>query len=216
MVELSLDSGMYQAKLKAQLVFVNQHDESWNYSMKIVDYMDTYESYLQIIYDRIPVLPQEVKKDSGSFEDLKLNTQKRVTSPFYQKRQYPRILLNVKVPTEIVDNGKRMMVHLWDFNYCYVSLKGRGLPKEFTLYLTQRLALHCVFENDIHDSEHLYAVTNGETLARSPETSDELLAWVSRMNKDAVQRASAKRPARRVQKSAASGKMEDFDEKDLV
>lgn len=216
MVELSLDSGMYQAKLKTQVVFVNQRDESWNYSMKIVDYMDTYDSYLQIIYDRIPVLPQEIKKDSGSFEDLKLNTQKRVTSPFYQKRQYPRILLDIKVPAEASEGGKKMTVHLWDFNYCYVSLRGSGLPKELTLYLTERISLHCVYENDIHDSEHLYAVTNGETLARSPETSDELLAWVSKMNKDAVQRASAKQPVRKVPKSTSSDKIEDFDEKDLV
>ena len=215
-VELSLDSGMYQAKLKTQVVFVNQRDDRWNYSMKIVDYMDTYDSYLQIIYDRIPVLPQEIKKDSGSFEDLKLNTQKRVTSPFYQKRQYPRILLDIKVPAETADDGKKMTVHLWDFNYCYVSLRGSGLPRELILHLTEKISLHCVYENDIHDSEHLYVVTNGENLARSPETSDELLAWVSKMNKDAVQRASAKQPVQRVQKSAVSGKIEDFDEKDLV
>lgn len=216
MVELSLDSGMYQAKLKAQVVFVNQRDESWNYSMKIVDYMDTYDSYLQIIYDRIPVLPQEIKKDSGSFEDLKLNTQKRVTSPFFQKRQYPRILLDIKVPAETAEGGKKMTVHLWDFNYCYVSLRGRGLPKELILHLTERISLRCTFENDIHDHEHLYAVTNGETLARSPETSDELLEWVSKMNKDAVQRASAKRTVRQVQKNTETKKIEEFDEKDLV
>ena len=215
-VELSLDSGMYQAKLKTQVVFVNQRDDRWNYSMKIVDYMDTYDSYLQIIYDRIPVLPQAIKKDSGSFEDLKLNTQKRVTSPFYQKRQYPRILLDIKVPAETADGGKKMTVHLWDFNYCYVSLRGSGLPQELILHLTERISLHCVYENDIHDSEHLYAVTNGEALARSPQTADELLEWVSKMNKDAVQRASAKQPVRQVQKSTAPKKTEDFDEKDLV
>ena len=64
-VMIELQSDKYQAKLGTKVVFVSQRGEQWNYSMKIEHYGDSYDEYLQMIYDRIPVLPQEIKKDSG-------------------------------------------------------------------------------------------------------------------------------------------------------
>src|SRR5699024_10999667 len=66
-VFVTLDNGTYLAKLKVQIVYVNMSGNRWNYSMKILDYLNTYDDYLQMLYDRVPRLPQEIQKDSGSF-----------------------------------------------------------------------------------------------------------------------------------------------------
>jgi|LGVE01.1.fsa_nt_gb hypothetical protein len=50
-VDIKLWSDKYMANLKAEIVFVTQYEKSWNYSMKIIDYTNTYDEYLQMIYD---------------------------------------------------------------------------------------------------------------------------------------------------------------------
>ena len=213
-VTVDLANDMYTAKLKTRVVFVNQRDDYWNYSLKITDYMGTWDDYLQIIYDRIPVLPQEIKKDSGSFEDLKLNTQKRVSTPFYQKRQYPRILLDTMVYySEEGEEYANRRLHLCDFNYCYASTDESNLPDRLTIWLTDELALHCVYETKIHSGERLYNVTNINELIRDEEKSALLLDWLAKTNRQA--RAGKKAAFKQPQKSTAPKKT-DFDEKELV
>ena len=211
-VSLSLKSEKYQATVGAKVVFVSQNGGYWNYSMKIVDYKESYDEYLQIIYDRVPVLPQEIKKDSGSFDDLRLNTKKRVTTPFYQKRQYPRVILDMKVPYKAKDakNEKQpQKVHVWDFNYCHITLRGEKLPKELELLISEKLTLKCRYETDIYSGDKLYKVVNGGELTEDKELEVLLLQWLCG-NAGMAGKETA---------SAAQGpseQMGEFDEKDLL
>ncbi len=76
----------------------NTHDSDLNnYSFKITDYLDSYDDWLQIIYDRSPALPEAIKKDSGIFEDLQLNVKKRFETPFFKKRSFPRVPIDEEV-----------------------------------------------------------------------------------------------------------------------
>lgn len=216
---LLLKSDKYEATLRTKVVFVSRRRHKWNYSMKIVGYEDTYDEYLQMIYDRIPVLPQEIKKDSGSFEDLRLNTRKRVAAPFYQKRQYPRILLEADVLCECAGEQEENLkegqtVHLRDFNYCYVTLRrGQVLPEELNLKLTEELMLHCVYETTLRNSDLLYGVTNVDALTRDTGKAALLASWLEQTARKAEETGKAeKEPA----KQTALAKKTEFDEKDLL
>ena len=215
-VTIDLWNGRYKAKLAAKVVFVNRRGKKWNYSMKIMDYVDTYDEYLQMIYDRIPVLPQEIKKNSGSFDDLRLNTKKRVEVPFYQKRQYPRIIVDTDVAYENLDgqNSTTKMTHMHDFNYCYVTLQHEcDLPKEIKIILTDDIVLHCNFEMILRSGDHLYQVKNLEELTNDTQIEDFLMKWLEEMAKKAED--AKKEAAKSTRKMPSVGKKE-FDEKDIV
>ena len=201
----------YHAKLRTQIVFVSEMKKQWNYSMIIKDYNDTYDDYLQIIYDRIPVLPLEIKKDSGSFEDLKINTKKRVTSPFFQKRQYPRILLDVEVPCKEIEDKR---VRLFDFNYCYANIKNADSVNELTLAVAGDIPFHCTFESEVHSGGRLYRVTNIGEVLKDKQQYNKLLKWMTLSHETAMK--LEKERIQREKKEAKERSKKEFDENDLV
>lgn len=212
---LQMKSDMYEVDLAAKIVFVSQRGMSWNYSMKIVDYKDSYDEYLQMIYDRIPSMPQEIKKNSGSFDDLRLNTRKRVAAPFYQKRQYPRIFLKTEVfyrDMEIAQSKtvNEQKVYLEDFNYCYVTLvHDKELPQTVALQLTEGIELFCQFDSIKRDGTFLYRITNVDALTSNVQTATKLMAWLMETYKDNLSDTET------TVKKSSKGK-KDFDEKDLL
>lgn len=221
-VEVELSAERYSASLLAEVVYVNQLENGWNYSMKILDYRGTYDEYLQILYDRVPVLPTEIKKDSGSFEDLKLNTKKRVVSPFYQKRQHPRVLFEADVTYQVgkdalEDAGvsEKGTVHVVDFNYRFITIKKDNFPKKFTLLPEKKYYLDCEFESEVHSGLNLYKVLNCDQIWKEKVIMDEFLIWLAEMDK----KAAGQRKEYEIQmmeKEKAKQKKEYFDETKLV
>lgn len=218
MVSVELESEQYHAKLKAQIVFVSQQGRQWNYSMRIMDYGDSYDEYLQMLYDRVPVLPQEIKRDSGSFEDLKLNTQKRLTTPFFQKRQYPRILLNVNVDCYLPEGESRKLygqVLLHDFNYCYVCVEQGMKQEKIVLKLPVDIELECRYEKELNSGYQLYEVKNIKDLLADTERMERLMVWLKETNEEALNQQETNRRNNAAQKKKEEKKKE-FDETDLV
>lgn len=204
----------YEAKLKTRIVFVSQVKKQWNYSMRILDYMNLYESYLQILYDRVPCLPLSIKKDSGSFEDLKLNTTKRVEKPFFQKRQYPRILLNVQVECAQAPGGK---VTLHDFNYVYANLGEVSLPDEIQLKITEHILFQCNIEKESQAGKRLFRVMNMEDLERDKKLYEELINWLWATHEVAMEQEEHKHKKQvEEQKKQHQAEKEFFDENKLV
>lgn len=215
-VVVDLKSEKYQVRLAAKVVFVSQSDGKWNYSMKIMDYVDSYNEYLQMIYDRVPVLPQEIRKDSGSFDDLRVNAKKRAETPFYQKRQYPRVLLCMKAAYETEDEQgfwEEGSIFLRDFNYCHVTLRGKRIPKELKLLLTDELVLDCCFETELYSGYKLYRVMNCDELTVYDETYWRLLEWLCERNASAVNNNPelSEMPER-----PSASKVKDFNEIELI
>ncbi len=201
----------YHANLRTQVVFVSERDHLWNYSMVIKDYKDSYDDYLQIIYDRIPVLPLEIKKDSGGFEDLKLNTKKRVVAPFFQKRQYPRIALDIDVRCE--SEGLES-VHLYDFNYCYINVPKTILKNEITIIVADDIKLHCVADQEIRGGKKLYRITNMAEIMDNEVLYDRLLEWLSKTHEEAI--LSSKEKLVKEKAAEKANRKREFNESELV
>lgn len=214
-LEVEFSSERYHARLSTEIVYVRKDGERWCYSMKITDHHDTYDDYLQLLYDRVPTLPEEIKKDSGSFEDLKMNTQKRVTPPFFQRRYVPRILLDIDVRYEAAAGGETGRtagtVRLSDFNYTHVTLKDPALPKQLVLMPEYEWALQCEYEGEIRDGLLLYRVTNSQKLWENKQVMDAFGVWLAKTENE------AKRRQQEADHSAPKEKEKsDFDETKLV
>jgi cellulose synthase (UDP-forming) len=77
----------YKAQLFAQLVRVDQCEDGWRYAFEILDDCDTGSEYWQLIYDRVPTLPQRLDRTGGSLEDLRVNIVRRFFRPLPKATQ---------------------------------------------------------------------------------------------------------------------------------
>lgn len=221
-LEVEVWSDKYTSKLLCEVVYVSNINDKWKYSMKILDYKDTYDEYLQLLYDRVPILPGEIKRDSGSFEDLKLNTMKRIISPFYQKRQLPRILLDVQVAYRTTKAAAKKAgveedgeIHVMDFNYCFVSVNCEKAPKTFTLHPDEKYAWDCEFVQEIQSGLKLFKINNIEKIWKNESAMRELLAWLIKTNEEANKK-NAEKEAQKKAEEKAEKKKKDFNETNLV
>lgn len=224
-VFVTLDNGTYLAKLKVQIVYVNMSGNRWNYSMKILDYLNTYDDYLQMLYDRVPRLPQEIQKDSGSFDDLKLNMKNRVTSPFYQKRKRPRILLDTMVnyyiyeATDSKEVKERMeptgKIKLHDFNYYYACLDSVITPEHIVIQFTEGIRFDCTYKTQLSNGYQLYQVVNYEEVVSNPLKLKQLAKWLQKNNVKAIERQEQIKKKHAIEKKELS-KNKDFEEINLI
>ena len=221
-LEVDLASEKYKANLLVEVVYVCEREDAWSYSMKILDHKGTYDDYLQLMFDRVPMLPTEIERDSGSFQDLKLNTKNRVVSPFYQKRQFPRVYLDAdvecKVETTAENDGKSDAVsslHVVDFNYCFVTLDEEEAPEKFTLLSKEKYALNCEFMEELRSGVKLCRVTNINSIWENKSLMEEFLIWLVKTHEEACKK-KADRDKKRKEEEKAEKKKEDFNETKLV
>ncbi len=189
----------YYVVLSAVVVYVKQsNDGDWLYSMKITDFHGRRDDWLMILYDRIPTLPVVIRNDAGSFDDLRLNMKKRVSAPFYQKRCYPRVVLDIEVPCKEV-KGNKIMVH--DFNYAYFTLS-EDAPELSSMHVafSKNTVFELEYERMLRTGRKLYAVKNLEDIMDNEETADEVLEFLVEHEKNAEQ--ERKRSARKKTKKA--------------
>lgn len=211
LINIELQWKSYHVKLQAQIVFVTKFDKKWSYSMVIKDYMNTYDDYLQIIYDRVPILPQEIKKHSGSFEDLKINTQKRIATPFFQKRQYPRILLNVEIPCMELEGGRLKVI---DFNYSYLTTDKDINFTEITLVFAEDIRISCAYEQKKHLGQRIYKIKNMDEVIRNKSQYNNLLKWIKENHEKALLVEEKRIKEERKQQKEKEKK--EFNESDIV
>jgi cellulose synthase (UDP-forming) len=206
-VDLVVSGGAYEARLKALIVFVDQRDDLWNYSMRITDYCGTYDDYLQLLYDRIPTLPQSIKQNSGSFDDLYLNSKKRITQDVFQKRHLARVQMQQSVPCPEAPGGA---VTVSDFNYCFVNLASKvALPSELTLKPLEGLEIRCRTRNTATaNGGWLYSVENRDELVNNEVTYNLLLQWLCGSTVNVEMNPEAGK--------VAEEKKKEFSEADLV
>ncbi|MCR5303329.1 MAG: glycosyltransferase [Lachnospiraceae bacterium] len=183
----------YTVTLSAIVVYVKQNVEGdWLYSMKIKDFHGMKDDWLMIIYDRIPTLPVIIRNDAGSFDDLRLNMKKRVTAPFYQKRCYPRVLLDMEIPCKEIKEGK-IKVH--DFNYAYFTLSEEA-PELTDMHVafSRNAVFELEFDRVLRNGKKLYSVKNLEEVMDDREAADEVLEFLVEHEKNAeVEKKRAQR-----------------------
>lgn len=205
-VEILLDTEDYHVDLFATIVHVSQWNDRWNYALRVTDLNGSYDDLLGILYDRIPTVPTEIKKDSGSFEDLKLNLQKRVTSPFYQKRNYPRVMIDDMVTCL---NEDIKSVKVFDFNYVCLTVAQDNGSDQMRLAVKDDIILNCQFETQIRKGLRLYNVVNYREVLNDRRKRNELMDWM--MDSGSKQRQQEKKTM-----EARSGKTGEFDEIGLL
>ena len=68
-VSMVIDNFTYRAEMKGVItdMIVSRYGGSNNYRIEIVDFGKDQETYFQILYDRIPTLPQQLRQDFGFF-----------------------------------------------------------------------------------------------------------------------------------------------------
>lgn len=118
-MELQLQMGDYEAHCKGKVVQVYQDGEVWRYGIQMVD-LDGEDKadYYQILYDRHHSLANQMSKSVSVFEDIFLNTHKRVGKNVRSQRELPRMELGVDLTTT---NGRR--IQAVNCNYEYIFLK---------------------------------------------------------------------------------------------
>lgn len=202
--ELRISDGPYTAQLKIKTAHVDDQKESWKYAFKITDYCGTYDQYLQIIYDRIPTLPQKLDITSGGYDDLRINITRRAAKPFYENRRLPRVSLCVQLPDE---EGK--LYHLVDFNYQYCTVKSDvDSLDEMKLTINKEigLSLLCRKVNSRLQGRVLYKIVNYEEIYRDKVKNSYLEAWLKE------QWQKGKKDKNQTLEMQKVGHVDDFDE----
>lgn len=207
-VEVILENEDYHVDVFGTVVHVSQRGEQWNYSLKILDLNGSYDDLLGILYDRIPTLPMEIKRDSGSFEDLKLNLKKRVTPPFYQKRNYPRVMIDAQVPCTGCQEEK---VRVFDFNYVCVTLLDEDVPEQLQIKISDDIVLDCEYETEVRKGMRLYNVANYKEIVSDRRKREELLAWLVRMSARYEERERVARPRQSAPVKQVKGEFNEME-----
>lgn len=173
----------------------------WNYSMFIHNYggaentsINTYNEYIQMLYDRDPIFPEEIGKDSSVLRNLKRNTKQRVVEYEKQKKEYPHVLIEKKVDylvTEEVPESKDMTntkeVYVADYNFCYFRVKsvGSSLPKKIWMLPFEDCYLQCEFEETLPYGMSLYKVVNIDEISDDKEKMGLLQDWMEQCHQKA-------------------------------
>lgn len=172
------DTGKYHAEISVLPMYVAGLKDStgssiWKYSFKIKDFHNSYDNWLAILYDRIPTLPIEIKKNSGFYDDLSINIHKRAESTFFDKRHLPRITIDALIPCRTINNSiKEVFVH--DFNYIDVSIENTKGNDKLFLILKDCEDIELVYNKDI-SGRRLYKICNPELLYNTQEAADKIM-----------------------------------------
>ena len=177
-ISLDIWNDRYSCSIKGQIAHVAEKKKKWKYAFHVVDQGERYDQYLQILYDRVPTLPQNLDSSSGAFDDLRINVRRRTSKPFYQKRKLPRVDMMVDLPDE---KGRRWMLR--DFNYRYVSIKAEDILEEIKLVVNKKanIQLHGIYERTIEEGIQLYKVINFDELYENEEKHRLLEEWVNKI-----------------------------------
>lgn len=175
LIDMELRTDRYSCEVKGQIVHVSEREKKWRYAFRVVDYGGKFDQYLQILYDRVPTLPQNLDSSSGIFDDLRVNIHRRVLKPLYHKRKLPRVEMSVKLSDE---SGKRWGIK--NFNYRFVSIETEDTPEEINLIINEQLGikLQGIYERTIEQGLQLYKVINFEDLYEDREKHRILEEWV--------------------------------------
>lgn len=173
-VSISLNTDRYHVQLKGKVVHVDKKKNCWKYAFAITDMCDSFDEYLQMLYDRVPTLPKNLDESSSSFDDLKLNIEKRRQEVFYENRKLARIWMNTIVESK---DGERIRV--MNYNYKFIALKISNQPEKIILEPMNGLELECSYERVIRQELKLYKIDNYDEIHHNGVKRSLLENWIA-------------------------------------
>ncbi|WP_242967881.1 glycosyltransferase [Tepidibacter mesophilus] len=179
--EIVLKTDRYLSHFKAKIVHVDRIKKQWKFSFYICEIKELEKKQLlQIIYDRKPSLPQVLDTDGSTFEDLKINTFKRIKKEKMSNRKLARFVIDESI--EAVGYG---IVKLKDFNYEYMRIRmGLRESEHLIIPLEHGITLNCTFIQNINKShERLYRIVNYEDIAQNKNFEVILKKWINNFSK---------------------------------
>ena len=206
MIPVSLNWENCNTDVLAKLVYVKRNKNKWRYAMEIIDYKESYNDWLNIVFNRIPPLPSEIIKNSGSYDDIMLNTKKRLDPPSFQKRIYPRVLLNYDA-TIVGDEENK--VHIKNFNYACVNLSIAKGPKKMKVKLFDDIIFDLSFQFKSRGENCIYTIDNMQEIIKDKEKYKKFLDFVVENN--VIARGEAK--AEQIEKDR---KIKEYEKQRLV
>lgn len=232
---LTLDTGRWVSKMwvivKHTKEIPERKEKKWLYALEIESFYseEDYDSYLAVLYDRIPTNPSEIKKTKGVYDDLKTNIELRVTTAQYLKRQLPRMIVGKEIP--VIVDGEEKLIHLLDFNYQYFSTYDLcGDPRENenkndsedrpgdsepqkVIFKIGKYQIPASFEREVKHA-YLYRIDNFDELYFEEKKRDEIMYEVL----DLIKKKSdeTKKIETSESEAGSSNKSEEFDEMKML
>lgn len=176
---IGIHTERYSAKFSAEVVHVDNFKQKYKYAFRIahIDESD-FQQLLMILYDRVPLTPQKIQKDSIFYLNLMKNFRGRRKRTLVMNRKLPRIAVD-KTFLAYCDDGP-VSVYLHDFNYefCAVSSAQEYKSMRIPLGLDGGLALECTLNVELSNRNPrgilIYKISNYRELVNSSELIDLL------------------------------------------
>ena len=173
-VTLALKNEHYQATIEARVVSVSRREKEYRYAFVVTDYKEDKADYFQMIYDRVPSLPENLDESQSSFEDLRTNVKRRIYTTEYHNRKKARIPVN-----KIFETDKKQKVVLVDYNYDYALLKRESwMPDKMELKIKEGLGLSLEFCKETQEGLLLYRVLNEAELYENKKLHEAVDDWI--------------------------------------
>lgn len=175
-VELTIKSERYEAIRKAVVVHVEEIRGKFLYAFTYTDKQEENSKYLNLLYDRVPTLPQNLDESLSSFDDLRLNITNRFKKTYPQNRKLVRVHMN----DIFIQDTKEQSYKVVDFNFEYITIQSKETLEKLILKPTNEVALHCSFIKNLAEDAKLYYVENYKEIYRTRYMQIELDDWVSK------------------------------------
>jgi hypothetical protein len=173
-VDVRFSLNNYHVRLKGQVLRVDERNTGWKYVLRILDYYDTFNDYLQVLYDRVPAFPSTPSIASNPFSTLFRNLKHRLEAQRTPQRTLPRFDID---ETYALPHGRSL--HITNYNFKYLVTDTEGLPQSFEMHPAPGLLFRCHYERTLHSNARLYLVQNYQELHSDPEKSARLRAWIT-------------------------------------
>lgn len=187
-ITVSDEEKRYTAHLTGSIIHVAGNKGTWRYAVKFEEISEKEQLQLyQIVYDRVPTLPQEITNHSSFYEDLKNNIHMRKQSNRPSNRKQPRVDIKRKFKT---DKGYDVWVEDFDYIYVLVKNKGNKYDEKIKLYdEKENINFECSLEKLLTEKSNgnvqaaLYRLDNEKDFRFNKEFEQLLSKWESNARK---------------------------------
>lgn len=175
-VTIKLATDQYETSFQARVANVMSRKGKWMYGFEMLSITEKdNREMLQIVYDREPSLPKEIKAGLSTVDDIMINIWKRTGGKDYYSRKLPRVELFNEVETK-----EGNLVLLRDFNYEYFTihfLRGVKIPSEITL-MEQDIKIEGILEDKNSKFGSCYRIKNRNELIYNTRFRTVLKSWM--------------------------------------
>ena len=183
-VTIICSTDRYKAGFKAKVVYFTNYNLDFKYAFQITDIDDINKrSYLNIIYDREPTLPEVIEGSASVFGEFSSNIHRRLKKYERNSRRLARINIYRKFKTF---TNKEVFLYNFNYEYMYIGYsKNDNVDKNINLVLDGDIILQGKIVNDkpviINDGRVavLYTVDNLQEIIALKEFRSLLTEWIN-------------------------------------